>query len=277
MVVLHTINDCKAWRKKETKTVGFVPTMGALHKGHLSLIQNSKKKCNATLVSIYINPAQFSENEDLSSYPKTIECDLKHLKKLNVNAVFIPSDNEIYPENKKQTLQYHSGLFNKLEGASRPHFFNGVTRVVSILFDIVNPTHTFFGEKDAQQARIIKKMIVDLQYNIDFIACPTKRDQNGLALSSRNSYLNLEEKSRASIIYKSLMLVKESICKGEKNTKKLKHIFISSITKQPGFTVDYISIACNSSLKELTSWQANSLISTAVFYKSVRLIDNIVY
>ena len=168
-------------------------------------------------------------------------------------------------------------MFNKLEGASRPHFFNGVTRVVSILFDIINPTHTFFGEKDAQQARIIKKMIVDLQYNIDFIACPTIRDHNGLALSSRNSYLNLEEKSRASIIYTSLMLVKESICKGEKNTKKLKHIFISSIKKQPNFTVDYISIACNRSLKELTLWQANSLISAAVFYKKVRLIDNIVY
>jgi len=277
MVVLHTINDCRAWRNKQTNTVGFIPTMGALHEGHLSLIQNSKKKCGATLVSIYINPTQFSKSEDLSSYPKTIECDLKHLKKLNVNAVFIPSDNEIYPQNKTQSLQYHNSLFNLLEGASRPHFFNGVTRVVSILFDIVSPTHAFFGEKDAQQARIIKKMIVDLQYNIDFIACPTKRDQNGLALSSRNSYLSLEERSRASIIYKSLVLVRNSICKGEKSTKKLKNIFISSIKKQPGFTVDYISIACNSSLKELTSWKANSLISTAVFYKKVRLIDNIVY
>jgi len=277
MIVLHTINDCRTWRKQQTGTVGFVPTMGALHEGHFSLIQNSKKRCGSTLVSIYINPAQFSKNEDLSSYPKTIDCDLKNLKKLNIDAVFMPADNEIYPKDTIKSFKYHNPLFDKLEGASRPHFFYGVTRVVSILFDITSPTHTFFGEKDAQQAHIIKKMILDLEYNIHFVLCPTKRDKNGLALSSRNSYFNLDERSRASRIYKSLMVIKESIFGGEKNTEKLKSIFISEINKEANFTVDYISIACNDSLDELTTWRPNSLISTAVFYKKVRLIDNFVY
>ena len=277
MLILHTIKDCKEWRSQEKNTVGFVPTMGALHQGHLSLIQKSKNQCDATLVSIYINPAQFSENEDLSSYPKTLDRDLMHLKKLKTDAVFIPSDNEIYPENKKKPFKYYNNLFDRIEGASRPHFFYGVTRVVSILFDIINPTHTFFGEKDAQQARVIKKMIIDLQYSIDFILCPTKRDKNGLALSSRNNYLSIEEQLNASIIYKSLTLIIKCISQGEKKSKTLKKIFISSIKKKPGFTVDYISIACNNSLNELTVWRPNSLISTAVFYKNVRLIDNVIY
>ena len=277
MVVLHTINDCKLWRKQQISTVGFVPTMGALHDGHLSLIQTSKKQCSSTLVSIYINPTQFSKNEDLSSYPQTIDSDLKKLKELNVDAVFMPLDHEIYPKGTKKSFKYHNNLFDKLEGRSRPHFFIGVTRVVSILFDISNPTHTFFGEKDAQQARVIKKMIQDLKYNIHLILCPITRDKNGLALSSRNSYFSIEERSKASVIYKSLMIIKKSIFNGEKNAEKLKNIFIAEIQREPGFVVDYVSIACNESLNELKIWQPNSLISTAVFYKKVRLIDNFVY
>ena len=276
MKTFHLVGDCIAWRKNIVHTVGFVPTMGALHAGHISLIKASKKSCKKTMVSIYINPAQFSPEEDFGSYPKTIKEDLKILKILNVDAVFLPSDNEIYPENKSDNFRYEGSLFKKLEGKSRPHFFYGVTKVVSRLFNIVNPTHTFFGEKDAQQSRIINQMIKDLNYNIRFISCPTVRSENGLALSSRNNYLSLSEQKQASIIYRSLKLVEAKIKKGYTNVDQLKKVFTSMINKNHSIQVDYISIACNETLEELTVWKKNSLISVAVFYKNVRLIDNIV-
>ena len=276
MKTFHLVSDCIAWRKNIVNTVGFVPTMGALHAGHVSLIKSSKKNCNKTLVSIYINPSQFSQEEDLGSYPKTIKEDLKILKGLNVDAVFLPSDNEIYPEDKPDNFTYENSLFKKLEGKSRPHFFYGVTKVVSRLFNIVSPTHTFFGEKDAQQSRIINQMIKDLNYNIRFISCPTVRNENGLALSSRNNYLSHSEQKQASVIYRGLKLVEESIKKGNVNINQLKKVFTSMINKNQNIQIDYISIACNETLEELTIWSKNSLISVAIFYKNVRLIDNIV-
>ena len=276
MKILHSIKECKKWRESAVGNVGFVPTMGALHAGHLSLIKISQKKCKNTMVSIYINPAQFAQNEDFSSYPQTIESDLSQLKALNISAVFLPADNEMYPDNIIDNFKYENSLFKKLEGKSRPHFFYGVTKIVSKLFDIIEPTHAFFGEKDAQQSRVIKQMIVDLNYNIDFFSCPIIRNIDGLALSSRNNYLTDEEQKRASIIYKSLLLIKKHITRGDTNTIKLKQIFLKSIHTCPGFKVDYISIACNVSLKELNEWRPNSLISAAVFYNKVRLIDNIV-
>ena len=276
MKTFHLVSDCIAWRKNIVHTVGFIPTMGALHAGHISLIKASKKSCKKTLVSIYINPTQFSPEEDVGSYPKTIKEDLKILKSLNVDAVFLPSDNEIYPKNKPDNFKYKNSLFKKLEGKSRPHFFYGVTKVVSKLFNIVNPTHTFFGEKDAQQSRIINRMIKDLNYNIRFISCPTVRNENGLALSSRNNYLSLSEQKQAGIIYRGLKLIEASIKKGNTNVDQLKKVFTSMINKNHSIRVDYISIACNETLEELTIWSENSLISVAVFYKNVRLIDNIV-
>ena len=276
MKTFHLVSDCIAWRKNIVNTVGFVPTMGALHAGHVSLIKSSKKNCNKTLVSIYINPSQFSQEEDLGSYPKTIKEDLKILKGLNVDAVFLPSDNEIYPEDKPDNFTYENSLFKKLEGKSRPHFFYGVTKVVSRLFNIISPTHTFFGEKDAQQSRIINQMIKDLNYNIHFISCPTVRSENGLALSSRNNYLSHSEQKQASVVYRGLKLVEENIKKGNVNVNQLKKVFTSMINKNQNIQIDYISIACNETLEELTIWSKNSLISVAIFYKNVRLIDNIV-
>ena len=276
MKTFHLVSDCIAWRKNIINTVGFVPTMGALHAGHVSLIKSSQKNCNKTLVSIYINPAQFSQEEDLSSYPKAIKEDLKILKSLNVDAVFLPSDNEIYPEDKPDNFKYENSLFKKLEGKSRPHFFYGVTKVVSRLFNIVSPTHTFFGEKDAQQSRIINQMIKDLNYNIRFVSCPTVRSENGLALSSRNNYLSHSEQKQASVVYRGLKLIEESIKKGNVNVNQLKKVFTSLINKNHDIQIDYISIACNETLEELTIWSKNSLISVAIFYKNVRLIDNIV-
>ena len=276
MQILKTIVECTRWTKKQTSTIGFVPTMGALHEGHLFLVKQSKQLCSKTIVSIYINPLQFSPKEDLASYPETLKTDLNCLENLNVDAVFLPSDKEMYPHNKIDFI-YKNNLFNKLEGRSRPHFFYGVTKVVSKLFKIVNPTHTFFGEKDAQQSRIIKKMICDLKLNVDFISCPTVRDNRGLALSSRNNYLTLQNQIKASLLYKSLLVVNNAILRGEKNTKILKGLFENSIHTNPDFKIDYISIACNNTLKELKIVKPNSLISAAIFFKKVRLIDNFVY
>tara|TARA_B100001094_G_scaffold247637_1_gene244541 strand:- start:3035 stop:3868 length:834 start_codon:yes stop_codon:yes gene_type:complete len=277
MLILNTINDCKNWRANQKSSVGFVPTMGALHQGHLSLIQKSKKHCSKTIVSIYINPTQFAENEDLSSYPKTITEDLNNLKKLKTDAVFLPTDEEMYPNMETEGFNYESPLFTKLEGKSRPHFFYGVTKIVSRLFNLVQPSHAFFGEKDAQQSRIIKQMVADLNYNIIIVSCPTVRDKKGLALSSRNQYLSKAEQTKASIIYQSLIVIKQLIQGGQKDVQALKKAFILSVNGCSGFTVDYISVACNESLKELDVWRPESLISTAVFYKDVRLIDNLVY
>ena len=276
MQLLKTVDSCFKWSKNQTSTIGFIPTMGALHKGHLSLVKKSLGLCNRTIVSIYINPAQFSLKEDLGLYPKTLSADLDSLKKLNVDAVFLPTDKEMYPKHEPR-FNYTNNLFNQLEGKSRPHFFYGVTNIVAKLFKIINPTHTFFGEKDAQQAIIIKKMVLDLKLNLHFITCPTIRDQNGLALSSRNSYLTIGNQAKASLLHKSLMNVNRAILRGEKNSRKLKILFKKSIHANSDFKIDYISIACNNSLKELTTVQPNTLISAAVFFQKVRLIDNFVY
>ena len=276
MQILKTVSAYKVWLKKQNTTIGFVPTMGALHDGHLSLIKKSKKLCLKTVVSIYINPTQFSPDEDLDSYPKSLTDDLNYLKKLKVDVVFLPTDNEIYPENEKK-IKYENDMFSRLEGQSRPHFFYGVTVVVLKLFKIINPTHTFFGEKDAQQARIIKKMISDFNLNINFVSCSTVRDDNGLALSSRNSYLSLEDQNKASVVYKSLMAVNKSLLNGEVDANKLKKLFKKSILLDSNFKIDYFSIACNESLRELKTVKPNTLVSTAVFFKKVRLIDNFVY
>ena len=276
MQILKTIDACNAWSKKQPSTIGFVPTMGALHDGHLFLVKQSKLLCSKTIVSIYINPTQFSPKEDLASYPKTLKTDLSCLEILGVDAVFLPSDKEMYPHNKIDFI-YKNALFNKLEGVSRPHFFYGVTKVVLKLFKIVNPTHAFFGEKDAQQSRIIKKMISDLNLNINFSSCPAVRDNNGLALSSRNYYLSLQDRVNASLLYKSLMVVNDTILKGERKTAILKVLFEDSMHTNVDFKIDYISIACNNTLKELKIVKPNSLISAAVFFKKVRLIDNFIY
>ena len=277
MKTLTTINDCFLWRKQKNGFVGFVPTMGALHDGHLSLIKRSQSMCAFSVVSIYINPTQFAPGEDLELYPKTLDADLDHLNTLGVDAVFIPTDKEIYPDGSAG-LNYQNQLFNKLEGKSRPHFFIGVTKVVSRLFDIIKPTHVFFGEKDAQQLRVIKQMIVDLKYNIDLIPCPTVRDEDGLALSSRNQYLSNNQQKTAACFYRSLMNVKYYLDQGERSSVKLKEHFKNDINTCADIKIDYISIACCITLNEQQELVAGDvLVSSAVFFKEVRLIDNFFY
>ena len=277
MLIVRTIKECVSFRKKLNNSVGLVPTMGSLHEGHIALIKYSLKKCDITIVSIFLNPKQFSANEDLDSYPIDDARDLKILKKLNVDCVFMPKQSEIYLEDHSIDV-VEDKLSKLLEGNSRPHFFRGVLTVVSKLFNICNPTDVFFGKKDAQQLIIIKKLIKDLNYNIKYHEIPTVRSEKGLALSSRNEYLNESQKEIASNIYKSLCLVKEHIDNGQYDVAALKKIFITSIQSIPELKIDYFSIADIRTLEEVVDTISSTvLISTAIFLDGIRLIDNIEY
>ena len=277
MKIIKTVGEFVNWRKTIQTSLGFVPTMGALHEGHLSLIYKSKELCSQTVVSIFINPTQFAPNEDLDAYPQTINEDIENLQKLKVDVLFLPTEKEMYNQADSVKIK-PTNLFLKLEGKSRPHFFYGVVTIVAKLFNLIKPSHAFFGEKDAQQLRIIKQMINKMNYNIMLIACPTIRNKNGLALSSRNQYLSEKEKLYAAYFYACLMNIKYYLDQGELNPKILKKQFEIDMKKYPKFKVDYISIACSDTLEEINNMIAgNVLISCAVFYNNVRLIDNFSY
>ena len=277
MLIARTITECVSFRKKLNNNVGLVPTMGSLHEGHIALIKHSLKICDITIVSIFLNPKQFSANEDLDSYPTDDSRDLKILKKLNIDCIFMPKQSEIYLEDHSIDV-VENKLSKLLEGNSRPHFFRGVLTVVSKLFNICNPTDVFFGKKDAQQLIIIKKLIKDLNYNIKCHEIPIVRSEKGLALSSRNKYLNESQKEIASNIYKSLYLVKTHIDNGQDDVGVLKKIFITSIQSVPELKIDYFSIADIRTLEEVVDTISSTvLISTAIFLDGVRLIDNIEY
>ena len=276
MKILRSIKECKEWRDSVDGSLGFVPTMGALHRGHVSLFKISKNNCDNTIVSIFVNPTQFGPGEDLESYPKTIDKDLTYLQQENVDAVFLPSANELY-SNKKEDYFFNTPLSQKLEGVARPHFFKGVTMIVSKLFEIVRPSHTVFGQKDAQQFLIISKMIEYNKLPIKILLGQTIRDNNGLALSSRNSYLSQNEQRLASNVYKGLMQIKEMLQGKTISAKELKNAFISFISSFEVFKIDYISIASLDTLEEIDTVNYKALISTAIYFKDVRLIDNFIY
>ena len=273
---LKTSSECFIYRKKCVGSIGLVPTMGALHEGHLSLIKKSLSLCNTTIVTIFVNPKQFSEKEDLDTYPVCLERDLALLKDLDVPCVFTPSLSEIYSDNHSFDV-VENKLSLLLEGLSRPRFFSGVITMVSKLFNLFQPTHTFFGEKDAQQLTIIKKMIKDLNYNINCIALPTVRAKNGLALSSRNQYLSKKQKDVASNIYRALLLVKECVNSDERNVKIVSDVFCNHLNKYTELRLDYFSISDLETLEDVCPIITNNvLISAAVYLGSVRLIDNVV-
>ena len=276
MIVVNTAQEFNNWRHQQDNDVGFVPTLGALHEGHFSLVRQSKKRCDVTVVSIFLNPTQFAPSEDLDSYPNTLDADIKQLQTLEVDVLFLPANDEMY-SNVADVQVPPSDLFKKLEGQSRPHFFYGVTTIVAKLFNVIKPTHTFFGKKDAQQLRVVQQMIDVMDYQIELVACPIIRDRNGLALSSRNQYLSIKEQQIAAIIYHSLIDVKSGL-NSNQNIDQLKRAFIAAIQSNADMSVDYISIARSKTLEEITQLDGQEvLISTAVFFKSVRLIDNITH
>lgn len=275
MRTISSLSEVKKFRHNLSGNIGLVPTMGALHGGHLSLIKQSKEVCDHTIVSIFINPAQFSENEDLSSYPNTLEADLKILKSFHVDAVFLPTNNTMYPTGFS-TFVNESHLSKELEGASRPKFFKGVITVVVKLFNIINPTHSFFGEKDAQQLQVIKKIVMDLNYSINIVSCPIIREKTGLAMSSRNTYLPVESRKSAKIIYIALKHGVSLLNNGERNAKIIQQAIAKKIQSESSSIIDYVTISNKVSLEEIKGEiNCSILISAAVYFDGVRLIDNI--
>jgi len=287
--ICKTISELIDWRNKsETCNIGFVPTMGALHQGHLSLVEESKNMCQKTIVSIFVNELQFSPEEDFDEYPRTIETDLDALKALKVDVVFLPRKKEMY--NKAfGVIVNELKISQKLEGASRPGFFTGVTTIVSKLFNLVRPSHAFFGQKDIQQLVIVQHLVKDLNYAIEIVGCETVREKNGLAMSSRNQYLSSNEKDSASIIYKTLQLGENMV----KNNVKYSAIIqtMKEALQEEGkeIKIDYLSIADTENFDELSddddlrcvglgnvNCPAQVVISCAVYVKKVRLIDNII-
>lgn len=275
MKVFSKISQLKKELKRlreKNESIGFVPTMGYLHDGHISLVKKAKKENGIVVVSIYVNPLQFGVNEDYNRYPRDIEKDKKILKENGCDLLFYPSDNEMY--NKQLVSVKIKELSEKLCGISRPTHFEGVLTVVAKLFNIVCPDKAYFGEKDFQQYLIIKKMVEDLNFNLKVIPCPIVREKDGLAMSSRNSYLSEDERKRSTILFKSLKLGKE-ILEKEKDIKKAKEQIKALIESEKPDKIDYIEIYDEDGLKDLTEKTKYCRIFLAVFFGKTRLIDNI--
>lgn len=266
--------DLLKWNVKN-KNIGFIPTMGALHEGHLSLIRTSKKECEKTIVSIFVNKLQFGPDEDFKKYPRTLETDLALLKKEKIDVLYIPNPKEMYPQ--KPSFQINEvNVSQYLEGATRPDFFSGVLMVVLKLFNLIQPTHVYFGQKDIQQLYIIKKMLSELNFPIKMREGKTIRESNGLALSSRNQYLSKVEKEEASIIYKTLKKSEHLINSGEEiNTIKT---YIKKRLTNHKMKIDYISIVDIDTFQELNTLnrRISIVISVAVWFSTIRLIDNVI-
>ncbi len=275
MRTIETIKEMKRSRHKLTGAVGLVPTMGYLHDGHLALVKQARAENTSVVVSIFVNPTQFGPSEDFASYPRDIERDLALLKRVKTDIVFMPSAAEMYPPGSDSWVEVGK-VSERLEGASRPTHFRGVTTVVAKLFNIVEPTRAYFGQKDAQQALVIKKMAIDLNMNLEVIVCPTVREPDGLAMSSRNTYLNAEERRAATVLYQSLTLAQQLWAKGEKDADLIRKEMIALIQRQPLAVIDYVSIADNETLEELKEIKTSALLSLAVKIGQTRLIDNVV-
>lgn len=257
------------------KTLGFVPTMGALHEGHLSLARASKSRCQVTAVSIFVNPLQFGPSEDLAKYPRPRERDVAMLEEVGVELLFLPSAEEMYPAGAKTRVAVE-GLSDKLDGASRPGHFLGVTTVVSKLFEIVRPDRAFFGQKDAAQVAILRKMVRDLDMDVELIVCPIVREKDGLAMSSRNAYLTPEQRQQALVLYRSIMRVQMSADRGERDAATLREIGEQVIAEEPGARLDYFAVVDPETLEPVADTRGGVLVAVAAYVGTTRLIDNIV-
>ncbi len=256
------------------KTLGFVPTMGALHEGHMSLVRASKSRCDVTAVSIFVNPLQFGPTEDLTKYPRPIERDVALLEGVSADLLFLPSVEEMYPAGAKTRVMVDE-LSGKLDGASRPGHFNGVTTVVSKLFEIVRPDFAFFGQKDAAQVAVLRKMVRDLDMDVEMVVCPIVREKDGLAMSSRNVYLSPEQRQQALVLHRSLMRVQHAADQGERDAAKLRQIGEQVIAEEPGARLDYFAIVDPDTLDAVEDAARGALVAVAAYVGTTRLIDNI--
>lgn len=274
MQVVGPISEIRALRQKLSGTVGFVPTMGFLHEGHLALVKQARMENSAVIVSIYVNPAQFGPREDFRAYPRDLNRDLALLRGEDVDIVFVPSDDEMYPPEFSSWVDMEK-VTERLEGASRPGHFRGVATVVAKLFNIVQPSRAYFGQKDAQQVVVIKRMVADLNMGIEVVVVPTFRESDGLAMSSRNIYLGPGERQAATVLFKALTLAQQLRWGGEKDAEKIRRQMASLIQKEPLAQIDYVSIADTETLEELSLLDRPALASLAVRIGKTRLIDNL--
>lgn len=275
---IETLRQAINNEKDNGKQIGFVPTMGAIHDGHLSLVKESKRQSDITVVSIFVNPTQFNDPKDLEKYPRTIESDIEKLESVNADMLFLPDVKEIYPEKDTRTFDF-GNLDKVMEGKFRSGHFNGVAQVVSRLFEIVEPDKAFFGQKDFQQYVIIKALSSKYMsdYNIEIVRCPIVREKNGLAMSSRNMLLTEEQRKNASTIYKTLKAAKENF--KDKSVEEIKNFVVSTINKNPYLKVEYFSIVDDVDLEEIKdmSDKRNKVACVAVYCGEIRLIDNIYF
>jgi len=263
-------------RREENRTIGFVPTMGALHNGHLSLIHEARALCDVVVVSVFVNPAQFGPKEDFKAYPRDLPRDAALLAEYNVDYVFAPAVEEMYPPGFSTYITVE-GLTDKLEGAARPGHFRGVTTVVAILLNIVRPDFAFFGQKDAQQAIVIRQLVRDLAFACEVVVAPIVREESGLALSSRNSYLTDEERRAAQVLSRALLKAGTAYDEGEHNAALLVEIVRAAIENEPLARIEYVSINDGGTLESIDKLDERpALLSLAAFIGKTRLIDNIV-
>lgn len=280
MKSLTTVNDLRTLRSewnKQGKVVGFVPTMGNLHNGHIQLVRAAKAKCDVMVVSIFVNPMQFGKNEDLDNYPRTLDADREKLEAEGVAAVFLPSVAEMYPRGlEQQTVIDVPGISDILCGASRPGHFRGVATIVCKLFNMVAPDIAFFGEKDFQQLQVIRQMVKDLSMNLRIVGVATEREASGLAMSSRNGYLTAAERETAPQLYKLLSAMKADVLAGKNDYTALTESYVNKINLA-GFRTDYLAIKDATDLTDAHADTVNLVILVAVYLGSTRLIDNIYF
>jgi len=273
MKVTESISEVRQLREKLAEPVGLVPTMGYLHEGHLSLVRRAKEECASVAVSIYVNPTQFGPREDLAAYPRDIPRDLQMLRDIGVDLVWTPTDQTMYPDGY-QTWVDVEYVTQRLEGEHRPGHFRGVATVVAKLFNVVQPQRAYFGQKDAQQAAVIRRMVNDLNFPVEVIVCPTVRESDGLAMSSRNVYPSAEERQAAVVLYRALTSARRAFEAGERDAEVLRKLMMDMLLREPLARVQYVSCADPDTLEEISGDITRALLSMAVFIGKTRLIDN---
>jgi len=259
--------------RQEQRVIGLVPTMGALHAGHLALVERARKECSRVYVSIFLNPTQFGPNEDLSKYPRPLEVDLEKLTNAKADGLFLPSAEEIYPAGFS-TYVHVEGISERLEGKSRPGHFRGVATVVLKLFEVVQPQYAYFGRKDAQQVRIIQKMVRDLNLDVQLVVCPTVREADGLALSSRNAYLGAEERKASTVLYRALQAARKELAAGVRDALQLQQTMRKVLASEPRAHADYAEIVDAETFEPVVRVSRRCYALLAVSIGKTRLIDN---
>jgi pantoate--beta-alanine ligase len=277
MLVLTTIAETRsacARIRASGKTLGLVPTMGALHQGHLSLVRAAQASCDAVAVSIFVNPTQFGPKEDFAAYPRNLEQDCRTLEAVGVDLVFAPSAEEMYPVGASTFVEV-AGLSERLDGASRPGHFRGVATVVAKLFHIFAPEHAFFGQKDAAQVAVLRKMVRDLQFSVQLDVCPTVREPDGLALSSRNRNLSNQQRRQALVLPRALLAVQQQVRSGEHGSGTLLATALRILREEPAVQLDYCRIVDPDTLEDVPDVRRGALVAVAAQVGTTRLIDNL--